>query len=177
MSSLNERLRQIQYVVTDCDGVLTNGTLYIGDEGEEIKGFHAHDGAAFKYLQRSGFRVVLVSGRDSDALTARAEELGVDQFFPGTLNKGDVCQRVKEDDNVSKKQLCYIGDDLSDLSGFSEAGVTVTVQNGRDELKERADFVVGEQGGNGAFRLLAERLLRAQNKWEKVVDRCGQPEK
>lgn len=170
---LQKRLKNVQCVITDCDGVLTDGTLYISDEGEVLKGFHAHDGAAMSYLKKADIRVVLVSGRDSDALETRAKELQVDDFFPGVMNKGSVCEKIKEKYDLSRKQICYIGDDLTDLSAFEKAGITASVENGRDVVRRQADYVVNESGGSGAFRSLAEDILKAKGLWEQVVRQYG----
>ncbi len=171
MTQRDQQLQQIDGVITDCDGILTDGTIYFTDEGEHIKAFHAHDGSGIKLLQHAGILVTLISGRDSPPLRARAEELDIQEFFPGADRKIKPFRTVASEHNLNPDQICYIGDDLTDLEPFLEAGFSATVPDASDEIRKRADYVTQTRGGNGAFREIAELILKTQNKWQEIVRR------
>lgn len=170
MDNNHEKLKNIECVLTDCDGILTDGKIYITDQGEQIKAFHAHDGAGIKLLQHAGFLVALVSGRASPPLTYRAEELDIQEFFPGSDDKIQAFRSVKNEHDLSSEQICYIGDDLTDLKPFIEAGFSATVPDAAEEIRNHADYITETRGGNGAFREVAELILKTQNNWENALD-------
>lgn len=170
MSDHQSLLKNITCIITDCDGILTDGKIYVTEEGEQIKAFHAHDGSGIKILQNNGFLVALISGRDSPPLTERAKELDIEEFFPGTDNKIEPYRTIQKKHGLSSERICYIGDDLTDLNPFEEAGFSATVPDAAREIRDRADYVTDTRGGNGAFREVAELVLKAQDKWNQVVD-------
>lgn len=170
MDSNHDTLRNINCVITDCDGILTDGKIYITDRGEQLKAFHAHDGAGIKLLQQAGFLVTLVSGRESPPLANRAEELDIEEFFPGSHNKIEPFRQMKSEYELTSDEICYIGDDLTDLSPFIEAGFSATVPDAAEEIRNRADYVTETRGGNGAFREVSELILKTQDKREAALE-------
>jgi len=169
-NDIDTLLDPIECVITDCDGILTDGKIYLTGEGEQIKAFHAHDGSGIKLLQQFGFLVSLISGRDSPPLAERAEELDFDEFFPGSDDKIEPYRTIRQKHDLSSQQICYLGDDLTDLQPFEEAGFSATVPDASDEIRKRADYITDTRGGNGAFREVAELLLKAHNSWNDVLD-------
>lgn len=152
-------LADIRLVITDVDGVLTDGGLYYGPDGECIKRFHAQDGLGMVMLRKAGIRVAVLSGRDCPALRRRLNDLGIDMFRLGKVEKRASCESLLQEAGVSAHEALFIGDDLPDLDGFACCGLGVTVANARDEVKRAADIVLQTQGGQGAFRELVDMLL------------------
>ena len=152
-------LADIRLVITDVDGVLTDGGLYYGPDGECIKRFHAQDGLGMVMLRKAGIRVAVLSGRDCPALRRRLNDLGIDMFRLGKVEKRAACESLLQEAGVSAHETLFIGDDLPDLDGFACCGLGVTVANARDEVKRAADIVLQTQGGQGAFRELVDMLL------------------
>ena len=152
-------LAGIRLVITDVDGVLTDGGLYYGPDGECIKRFHAQDGLGMVMLRKAGIRVAVLSGRDCPALRRRLNDLGIDMFRLGKVEKRAACESLLQEAGVSAHETLFIGDDLPDLDGFACCGLGVTVANARDEVKRAADIVLQTQGGQGAFRELVDMLL------------------
>lgn len=152
-------LAGIRLVITDVDGVLTDGGLYYGPDGECLKRFHAQDGLGMVMLRKAGIRVAVLSGRDCPALRRRLKDLGIDMFRLGKAEKRGACESLLQEAGVSAHDALFIGDDLPDLEGFACCGLGVTVATARDEVKRAADIVLHTQGGQGAFRELVDMLL------------------
>lgn len=155
-------LAGIRLVITDVDGVLTDGGLYYGPDGECLKRFHAQDGLGMVMLHKAGIRVAVLSGRDCPALRRRLKDLGIDMFRLGKVEKRAACKNLLQEAGVSEYEALFIGDDLPDLEGFACCRMGVAVANARDEVKHAADIVLHAQGGQGAFRELADMLLAGQ---------------
>lgn len=153
------KLADIRLVITDVDGVLTDGGLYYGPDGECIKRFHALDGLGMMLLKNTGIRVAVLSGRDCPALRRRLQELGIDLFRLGKVEKRAACESLLQEAGVSRQEALFIGDDLPDLDGFACCCLGAAVANARDEVKKAADIVLSTQGGQGAFRELVDMLL------------------
>ena len=166
-------LDAIRAVICDVDGVLTDGTIYLGGDGQELKGFNASDGAGIKYLQRSGIAVALLTGRESGAVTRRAAELGIDHVRQGAKRKEPAFDELLAALGITDAEACYIGDDLVDVPVLRRAGLAVAVADARPEVLAIADLVTATPGGRGAVRELAEHLLKAQGKWADVIGRYG----
>ncbi len=155
-------LAGIRLVITDVDGVLTDGGLYYGPDGECIKRFHAQDGLGMVMLRKAGIRVAVLSGRDCPALRRRLKDLGIDMFRLGKVEKRAACESLLQEAGVSAHEALFIGDDLPDLDGFACCRLGVAVANARDEAKRAAGIVLQTQSGQGAFRELVDMLLAAQ---------------
>ena len=169
LEELNERWREIRLLVCDVDGVLTDGGIYLG-ETEEFKRYDGRDGAGLKYLMRNGIEVAFVTGRRSKSVERRAAELGVKHLRQGALKKLPVFKELLAELGVEARQAVYIGDDLIDLPPMRMAGVGVAGADAAPEVREHADFVTRRFGGHAAAREVAELILRAQGKWEPLVD-------
>jgi 3-deoxy-D-manno-octulosonate 8-phosphate phosphatase (KDO 8-P phosphatase) len=164
-----ERARKIRLILTDCDGVLTDGSLYYTTEGEATKVFHIHDGLAFKLARQAGLKTGIISGRQSAALERRARELSVDHLFHGNDAKRAAYEEIRTVENLSDEQIAYIGDDLHDLQLLHRVGFAIAVADAVLEVKAAAHFVTTRNGGRGAFREAVELILKAQNQWEELL--------
>jgi 3-deoxy-D-manno-octulosonate 8-phosphate phosphatase (KDO 8-P phosphatase) len=170
VDSLTERLQAIKAVILDVDGVLTDGGIYYDPTGREIKRFHVADGLGIELLRLAGFRVVIVSGRVSEALTRRAAELKVTDCYQGVRDKKSHLEKLRQQWQMKVEELLYVGDDLNDLPAFEAVGVRVAVANADAMLKAQAHYVTKATGGNGAVREVCEWLLKARGDWEKAVE-------
>jgi 3-deoxy-D-manno-octulosonate 8-phosphate phosphatase (KDO 8-P phosphatase) len=169
----SERARRVRLVVLDVDGVLTDNGVYIGrtvsGEAVELKRFHIMDGLGMKMLQWAGLTVVLVSGRESAATSARAEELGVECRQVAAGYKIPVVEELLEDHGVEWDQVAMLADDLADLPVLERVGLPVAVANAAPEVRAEAAWVTHRPGGEGAVREFAEALLSARGEWARLV--------
>lgn len=152
-------LSKIRLIITDVDGVLTDGGLYYGPDGECLKRFNALDGLGMMLLKKTAIKVAVLSGRDCPALRRRLQDLGIDMYRLGKVEKRAGCESLLQEAGVRPDEAVFIGDDLPDLDGFACCGLGVTVANAHDKVKAAADIVLKTQGGQGAFRELTDMLL------------------
>lgn len=170
-----DRLAAIKLLLTDVDGVLTDGRVYFDTEGNELKMFHVHDAAGIVYWHRAGGLSGFVSGRGGKAVEIRARELGVHELHLKTRDKGTIFADILERRNLSADEVAYVGDDLLDLVVLRQVGLAVAVPNGRPEALALAHLVTSAVGGSGAVREVVELLLRARGMWDDVVRKGGAP--
>ena len=164
-----KKARRIKAIVSDVDGVLTDGGIYYGPGGSEFKKFNIHDGLAVKLARSAGLKVFLVSGRSSPALRRRSRELGVDRLWQGSVDKGAIFNIIKEKFNVDPSEICYLGDDLPDIPPLLEAGIGVAVPNASEEVRKAASLITRRRGGEGALREIVEIILKSQRKWKNAI--------
>lgn len=163
-----DKAKNIRFLVMDVDGVLTDGSLYFGNHGEELKAFSVRDGLGIKWLQDSGISTAIITGRTSQIVLDRAANLGIQHVVQGREDKRialiETCQLL----GFTLDETAYIGDDVQDLSAIMSAGFGCTVANGDDLVKQHADWQSGYHGGSGAVRQLAELILQAQGKLDTI---------
>ncbi len=158
-----QRAASIRLVAIDVDGVLTDGRLHYGDQGEQLKVFHVHDGLGLRRLQSAGIDPVIISARNSEAVCRRMDELGIGRVILGCKDKGAAVDKLLADTNAGSKELAAIGDDLADLPMLERAGLAVAVANAQPPVLEAAHWVTEKPGGRGAVRELCELLLDARS--------------
>lgn len=163
------RLRQVELLVLDVDGVLTDGSITYSKVGEELKTFHARDGSGIKLWLKAGHKVALLSGRHSHAVTIRAAELGIPLTLQGYEDKAEGLAKVFEWAGIAPERTCAVGDDLADLAVFARVGVKVAVADAAAELRAAADLVTMAPGGRGAAREVVETLLKCQGRWLELI--------
>ena len=161
--------RDISVIVSDVDGVWTDGKIIYAGDRSELKNFNVRDGLGAKLAQRSGITIVLLTSRRSPALARRARELGIEELHQGATNKLIECQEILERVGFSFDQTLYVGDDLHDLAPMLRAGLSAAPADAAAEVYAAARWKLECRGGNGAFRELVERLLRERGDWEAVV--------
>jgi 3-deoxy-D-manno-octulosonate 8-phosphate phosphatase (KDO 8-P phosphatase) len=170
---LAARAKKIKAILTDVDGVLTDGGLIIGPGGEEWKIFDVRDGSAAYAAQRSGIRVAFISGRRSPVVDRRARELGVDLVYQGMAKKTEALDDLKQKLGLGDDEFAYLGDDLIDLPVMKRVGLAVAVADCRPELRRVAHVVTEAPGGRGAFRELVDWLLQVQGRWADILGYYG----
>ena len=154
-----ERLKHVKLVVTDVDGVLTDGGLYYGPDGESLKRFNARDGLGVRLLQQAGVQVAILSGRDCPALRKRIEDLGIKEAVLGQLDKREALARIMARCGVTRKEVAFIGDDLPDLAVFGQCSISVSISEAQENVKSNADIILKNKGGYGAFREFVDMIL------------------
>jgi 3-deoxy-D-manno-octulosonate 8-phosphate phosphatase (KDO 8-P phosphatase) len=164
-------LTDIQLLVMDVDGVLTDETVIINDDGSEGKSFNLLDGHGIRMWQRAGLKVAFLSGRFSQATKHRAEQLEVDYCIQDCFEKLPILKKLLEDMGVSADKTAYIGDDLLDLPAIKYVGFGAAVANAVDEVKQEADYVTIRRGGDGAVREVIEYILKIGGKWQELMKR------
>lgn len=157
-------LADIKLVITDVDGVLTDGGIYYDATGECLKRFHVRDGLGMRLLEENGVRVAVLSGRDSPTLRKRVADLGITLYQFGVKDKHGACRELMEQAGVEVSQTVCIGDDSIDLPAFAACGLSYAVADAPVYVQARASAVLVKEGGKGAFRELADAILVAQGK-------------
>jgi 3-deoxy-D-manno-octulosonate 8-phosphate phosphatase (KDO 8-P phosphatase) len=166
---LSEKASKIKMLLLDVDGVMTDGCITMNDRGEETKAFNVKDGLGLKMLMSSGVEVVILTGRKSQVLALRAEELGIEKVYQGVKDKNTLCKQLRKVKDFKKEQVCSLGDDLPDLAMFMESGLNIAVADAVKEVREAADFITKSKGGFGAVRETCELILKSQGKWRGVL--------
>jgi 3-deoxy-D-manno-octulosonate 8-phosphate phosphatase (KDO 8-P phosphatase) len=164
-----ERARRVRLLMFDVDGVLTDGTVVIHSDGSESKGFNIRDGAALVWAQRAGLTVGLLSARTSGATAHRAAQLAIRLVRQGVSSKVAAYNQILTETGVDDAAVGYMGDDLVDLPVFARVGLAAAPSDAAAEVTARAHWVSAAPGGRGAVREFVEMVLRAQDKWERVV--------
>jgi 3-deoxy-D-manno-octulosonate 8-phosphate phosphatase (KDO 8-P phosphatase) len=164
-------LAEIQILVLDVDGVLTDGTVVINGDGSESKAFNVLDGHGIRMWQRAGLKVAFLSGRMSEPTKYRAEQLEVDHCLQGCLDKLPALEKLLQQLGLLPSQVAYIGDDIMDLPVMRHVGLGVAVANAVDEVKQQADYVTTLPGGGGAVREAIEYILKETGRWPELMKR------
>lgn len=169
------RAANVRLLILDVDGVLTDGRLYFGPQGEALKIFDVRDGHGIKLLLEAGIEVAILSSRRSEAVEVRARELGIAHVLQGEADKRAGLQRLLADLRLSPGQCAFIGDDWPDLPVLKRVGLAATVADAVPEVRDAAHWIAPAGGGRGAVRQLAELILRAQGKFDATLARHSGP--
>ena len=153
-----ERAKKIELVIFDVDGVLTDGKIYIGNDGELFKAFNCHDGFAITTAQKVGIKTAIITGRESACTANRARELKINSVKQGHMNKRGAYKELKAEFNLTDEQIAYV-----------QVGFRAAVNDATAEVKERAHFIADNIGGNGAVRDVLEFIFKAQGKWAEII--------
>lgn len=163
-----KKAEKIQLLICDVDGVMSDGLIYMGNNGEELKAFNVRDGYGIRCLLTSGIEVAIITGRQSKLLEDRAKTLGITYLYQGQHNKLLAYQQLLDTLNLKHEQTAYIGDDLIDLPVMEKVGLSVAVADAHPLLTPRADYVTRIMGGRGAVRELCDLILLAQGRLDEA---------
>ena len=156
----------IKLVLLDVDGTLTDGGIYRGNNGEELKRFNVKDGYAIVNAQKLGIEFGIITGRRSELVEIRSNELKIKYLYQGISEKTVILKEIMQKTGLKKEEIAYMGDDLNDILIMKQSGLTGTPKDATDEVIQIADFVSEKNGGSGAVREFVEYILKKDGKWE-----------
>ena len=168
-SALEDRMKRIRLLVLDVDGVLTDGGIYMGPDGEAMKRFDIKDGLGIALWHRVGGMTAILTGRSSKIVENRAKELHISVVRQGCIDKRAAYEEMKAELKLSDEEIAYIGDDIIDLPVMKRVGLPVAVADAVPEVRAAAHIVAERSGGRGAIRETVERILRAQGRFEEAA--------
>ena len=164
-----ERAKAVKLLLMDCDGVLTDGRLWLTADGNEQKTFHARDGQGISVWHRAGWQSGIISGRASSAVECRAHELKIRYIHQYAKNKVTALEEILADAGVSVDECCFIGDDLGDIAVMRRVGLAIAVADAAEDTKTAAHYVTALKGGHAAVREAIELILKAQGRWDELL--------
>lgn len=167
---IKKKAAKIKMLISDVDGVLTDGTIYKSSTGEELKKFNVTDGSGMAMARATGLKIALISGRYSKATELRASELRIEDLYNGTLDKIEPYNELKTKYNLQDDEIAYIGDDIIDLPVMEIVGVPIAVANAVDIIKDIALHITAKSGGDGAFREAIDWIITVQGRYDKALN-------
>ena len=169
MKKNTEKAAKIKAIFIDVDGILTDGGIFLGNGNIELKRFNSQDGLGITLARTAGIKVGIITGRKSELVSARANELKIDFLSQGHFDKRIPFKELSEKHGLKFEEMAYIGDDILDIPILKMAGFSATSENGVQEVKEIVDYVSNRKGGDGAVRDIIEFILKSQDKWQDVI--------
>ena len=166
--SLMKKAGKIKLLILDVDGVMTDGSIVLDNEGNEFKRFHVRDGHGIKMIQRAGIKVAIITGRKSKVVEIRAKELGITEVYQKIFKKSVVFEKLIKKYKCRDENVAFMGDDVVDRELLKRAGLSAAPADAEDEAKKLADFVAKRNGGRGAVREFTDLILKSSNLWKKV---------
>ena len=170
LASIERRASRIKLLLMDCDGVLTDGRLWLLEDGDEHKSFNTQDGLGLSLLHRAGLKSGIISGRSSQAVNRRAGELGVEFVRQGDPHKIEAFEEVLRQADVGENEVAFVGDDLTDIPIMRRAEFAIAVADAVEETRSVAHYVTRAKGGRGAVREVIEIILKSQGRWNDLLD-------
>lgn len=174
---MKEKAQQIKLLIFDVDGVLTDGMLNYGPEGELFKQFNVKDGVGIKLLQQQGINVAVITAKDSRPLSQRMNDLSVQYFYPACNDKMTAFNELLDTLSLNKEQVAYVGDDVIDLAVMEQVGLAIAVQDAHDFVKKTADYITIARGGQGVAREVADLILDVQFDLEQLYTQMAKGQK
>ena len=166
---MNSRIKKIKMIISDIDGVWTDGTFYKGTDGQEFKKFNINDGVGVAMAKSAGYKIALISGRYSPATEHRAKELRIEDVYNGGLNKIHAYEELKIKYNMIDSEIAYIGDDLIDIPVMEKVGAPIAVANAVKNVKKISIHITKTAGGYGAFREAVSWIIKKQERMDEVL--------
>jgi len=166
-----DKIKNIKCLISDVDGVLTSGLLFIDNNGNELKAFDVQDGMGLKLLLAAGIQVAVITTSRNSVIDHRMKQIGIEMYYTGQVDKRDAYQKIKNSLQLQDENMAYIGDDLPDLPIIQQVGLGIAVANAVDTVKEFADWQTVCSGGNGAVREVCDSILNIQGKTELALER------
>ena len=155
-------LSKLTSIFFDVDGIFTDGSLYLSDNGLSMTKFNVHDGMGCLLLKHIGIELIIISARNSEAITKRFKDLGINKVFTGVIKKRDFIKRYKIKNNLNKVEVAMVGDDLQDLSAIDEVGIFFTTPNAIENVKACATYITKKSGGYGAVREICDLIITSK---------------
>jgi YrbI family 3-deoxy-D-manno-octulosonate 8-phosphate phosphatase len=168
-NEMHQSIKNIKLVITDSDGVLTDGGMYYSEDGNELKKFNTKDGMAVQLLNEIGVKTVIITGESLELISRRGKKLNVDGVYLGIKEKARLVKKLAEDYNIELSEIAYIGDDINDLESIKMVGFGCSVSDGISEVKEAARYVTKAKGGEGALREVADLIIKAKTYYSPTI--------
>ena len=169
MQDIREKAADIRLIVFDVDGVLTDGSLYIGDDGQEYKAFNSKDGHGMVILRQTGVEIAIITGRSSEVVRIRMASLGIEHVYQGKREKLPAYEELKKITGLDDQQIAYVGDDVVDLPVMTRVGLAIAVQDAHALTKQHAHWVTPSGGGRGAAREVCELIMDTQDNLQQAL--------
>ena len=167
---MKSKLANIELLLLDVDGVLTDGNITYSDSGEQIKSFNSKDGLGLRLLMDSGIGVGIITGRKSKALEYRCKNLGITLLFDGIKDKLKALDKITSQTGIAYKNIAFAGDDLIDLPVMQRVGVSFCVSDASLDVKNHSDIITNQKGGQAAVREICETILKAKGLWDNILN-------
>jgi len=171
MNDINEKAARIRLVIFDVDGVLTDGSLFVGDDGQEYKAFNSRDGHGIKMLLKYGVEVAIITGRTSKVVEHRMANLGITHVYQGKLDKLPAYEELRGKLGISQEETAYVGDDVVDLPVMRQVGLAIAVQDAHPLVRQHSHWQTPSAGGRGAARDVCEMLMEAKGVLQRELGR------
>lgn len=165
----HQKIKSLKLLILDVDGVLTDGRLFFDDQGREYKCFHARDGHGIKLLRQSGVEVAVISGRQSNSVAIRMQNLGVSLVYQGHENKRAAFSEILQQLQLLPEQVAHVGDDVLDLPVMTKVGFAVAVADANFAVKRHADWCTAANGGRGAVREVCDLIMQVQGTFDAAL--------
>ncbi len=162
MQDILDKAKKIELVIFDVDGVMTDGSLFLGDDGQEYKAFNSLDGHGMRMLQEGGINAAIITGRKSNVVEHRMKDLGITRVYQGYRDKIPAYETLMKDVGLQTDQVAYVGDDVVDLPIMTRVGFAIAVQDAHPYVKKHAHWITQNNGGQGAVRDVCELVLEAK---------------
>ena len=169
MQDIQHKAAAIRLIIFDVDGVLTDGSLFIGDDGQEYKAFNSKDGHGMVMLQETGVQIAIITGRTSEVVRIRMASLGIERLYQGKRQKLPAYEELKQLTGFSDEQIAYVGDDVVDLPVMTKVGLAIAVQDAHELAKQHAHWITPSGGGRGAAREVCEMIMDAQDNLQRML--------
>jgi 3-deoxy-D-manno-octulosonate 8-phosphate phosphatase (KDO 8-P phosphatase) len=163
-----EKAKKIKLVILDVDGVMTDGSIIIDNDGNELKRFHVRDGHGIKMLGKVGIETAIITGRKSRVVELRAKELGINEVYQKIFVKSEIYEKLRTKYKCKDENIAFMGDDVVDGELFKRAGLTAAPADAEESAKQWADIVSTRNGGRGAVREFTDIIIKATGNWDKV---------
>ena len=173
--SFADDCRRIELILSDVDGVMTDGGIRLLDDGRQLMVFHIRDGFGVRLWREAGGRFGIVTGRDVEAVRRRAAEMRIDVLRQGIDDKLPAVDEITAELKLNREAICFIGDDLLDLRAIQAVGLGVAVADAPEEVRQAAKYTTSVRGGRGAVREVVEVILKNTGRWDDVLQRYGRP--
>ena len=168
--TLLERFQNVKLFVFDVDGVLTDGSLYVFADGEQARKMNIKDGFALQLAVKKGYRLMIISGAQSEGVVNRLEKLGITDVFMKVGDKGEVLKKYLTEHNIPTEQVLFMGDDMPDYQVMKKTGIACAPADAMPEIKALAHYISTRKGGEGCVRDVIERVLKLNGHWELETD-------
>ncbi|GAB6888421.1 HAD-IIIA family hydrolase [Desulfothermus okinawensis JCM 13304] len=168
---MNELVERIKILISDVDGVLTDGGLYYDDQGRVFKKFNVQDGLGVKLAQMAGLEIIIITGLKSEAVKSRLKQLGIKEYYQGFIRKDHIIRKISKEKELNFEQMAYLGDDWVDAPAMKLVGFPMAVKNAQPEIKKIAKWISQKKGGEGALREAINFILSTQGKLEQLWEK------